>query len=286
MDSYQFCLDQRMPQRTIDCSTYQSALASIAALLDRSSNELLQNIFRIGNGLIEDSSSPFAFEEELAEQVVGRGFFPVNIEKIYWFHFTRTLESSKYQDGLLPFKESGSKVWEHIIEVFKSIDKQIVKNLQYMECNGFNSPEYTWKMNSEFDQGPFGMLVRDSGFFWKEMGNVDYFSGSESVQDICVAYSRKYGDNIFPLYMKNTVPCIVTFKDECDMESLEGVVQSIISYLFFRPENTMRSSWCYNGNDKIISHASILNIEFNPVGSEVPIEYKNTFALNSSPNKK
>lgn len=96
-------------------------------------------------------------------------------------------------------------------------------------------------MNIEFDQGPFGMLVRDSAFYYKDIGNVDCFSGAEIIQDICYEYKELYGQNITPIFLANTSPCIVSFMEKCNCDDFEYVVQSIISYLYFRMENTIVS---------------------------------------------
>jgi hypothetical protein len=278
MDSYQFYIDSRKQKISIDCSTYQSSLFSLAALLDRSADTLLQDIFETGKDLTNHNPGQGVFEELLAERVIGKRFFSVNIENVHWFHFTRTLDSPNYEEGLLPLEKNISKVWDFLFQVFNSIDQEILNNLRTMKKIGVCNSQFAWKIQSEYDQGPFGMLVRDTGFFWQDIGNVDYFSGAEIIQDICIAYENSYGQYITPLFLENTSPCIVSFIDSCDIEDLELVVQSIISYLYFRPENTMNRCWCYNGDGKVIPKSRILKIEIDPVPSEIPAKYQQIFS--------
>lgn len=277
MNSYQFFIDQSKPIVTIDCSSYQRALFSLAALLQREPDELITRIYRIGNSL-KGNHIQGVFEEVLAEQVIGKEYLFVNVDNICWFHLTRTSDSPTYEEGLLPLGKNISKVWDFLFQVFDSIDPEISTNLRTMRLTGVRNSQFAWKMNSEFDQGPFGVLVRDTGFYWKDIGNVDFFGGAEIVQDICIAYEYSYGQCITPLFLKNTSPCIVSFINECDIEDLELAVQNIISYLYFRPENTMASCWCYNGDGKVIPNSKILKIETNPAPSEIPIDYQQLYA--------
>jgi len=153
---------------------------------------------------------------------------PQKTSSRYWFHLTRTTKDNSFCEGIIPLNGILDKLWETLEAIFQ--DTTVQANLREMKRGGVKNAHYIHKITSEVDQGPFGVLVKESAFHLKRLGHHDYLEFPEIIEDICNDYYQQYGNQIYDEVLAALHPCIVTVK--CHWEADKGCMMGALYYAY------------------------------------------------------
>jgi len=82
---------------------------------------------------------------------------------------------------------------------------------QWLQKTSIWAQDYKRKTENRFHWGPYAILVRDHAFKSEEVGNHDYLSGPEIVENICYGFEDIYHIDVLSEFRAKTKPCIVKF---------------------------------------------------------------------------
>lgn len=105
----------------LDCESRASALASLAAIFNVEMTAL--DAFLRPLDLDTHCSArrlPHPNETELLHLVGAKFGNPKHIDRVCWFHLTRTHPKSDFRDGIQPLSTARAHVWETILEAFRN----------------------------------------------------------------------------------------------------------------------------------------------------------------------
>jgi len=239
----------------LDCESYESSIESIC------------DIYRITSDLVIAFLSEIVLEEEYEAAPTSQGidYFlksifdarfgePVEpLKSVSWFHLTRVPSGTNFSEGILPLHLAKERVWETVIAI--PFNQQIRLRLENMRKNGVDDFQYNLKINDRLHSGPYAMLVRESAFHAKTIGNWDYLDLPEIIADICNGYEKEYGESIRDEVSLSLAPCIVKFKS------------MIVKYSQIAP--VLYYCWC-KANHKEFGRD--VNYNFDGRGATIPSE--------------
>ncbi|MBQ4111865.1 MAG: hypothetical protein IJD38_03610 [Clostridia bacterium] len=201
----------------LDCETYETALHSVSKIM-RIPREELRNHLTSTNyeALYEEHQFELPFEEFVLQTVCNK--FHVSdfrIDLIYWFHLSRTMHPEWFSEkGILSLREMESLLHADIETL-----RQQMPNPPHYTCRGT-----TYRMlHDSSRQGPFAMLVKDVAFCHDEIGDHDYLSIPECVEDM--------GAGIAKLFYDNSKSVIVKFHAVPQFEA-EAYLENVLCYLY------------------------------------------------------
>jgi len=247
----------------LDCESFDVAISSISKIFDCGCHDILELLNKIDlEKSYSQQSPPYPANEFLFRRFVATFGDPKELEYVYWFHLTRTIPGNKFVEGILPLDKALDSIWNTLFKIFEHTDHY--QKLKEMRVEGGKNYHYTLKSQNNFHWGPFAMLVRDIAFHAAEVHNSDYLRLPEIIEDICNAYSDKYGLSIHEEVIRPLSPCIVKFKSAKRKDN--GCIEAAIYYLYTVTKHTSWSSFygntCFEGKCIAISPESILNVEY------------------------
>jgi hypothetical protein len=247
----------------IDCESYESALASISKIYSASRDN------------VENYLSHFDLEAEYEahkaemdgndllqlkfDQKFGTPRHPV--DGISWFHLTRTLEGTRFSEGILPLGAALPKLWDMLASILKTMKKK--QRLQELRTKGVPNFQFNLKTPQKLLHGPYAMLVRESAFKAAEIGNHDYLELPEIIEDICLGYQEKFKESIQGEIMAALSPCIVKFEDKSGTQG--DVMKPVLHYCLCKARNEklhLHANTCFDGGCAAVPFESIEKIEF------------------------
>ena len=242
----------------LDCENFDSILDSLSNIFNTDKSKILSYLNDVSLDEIWEKSR----KERWAYEYLFEHFkqqFKINksiIIKAYWFHNTRVLKGADFIEGILPLEKAIIKIEEIIKKVIQNLDKSIKID------NSTHSTATIHKLNSDYDQGPWGFLIKEFAFE-KVNGIHNYLNVPELVEDILrFRYPEKY-DLILNEYQKTTTKCIVKFKSDRDFHP--DNLKYVINYLYHKINNLEMSDKC-NANisnfRKTIPNVNILEVNY------------------------
>ena len=185
-------------------------------------------------------------------------------EQTYWFHLSRTLPGTCFEDGILPLAQCIDPVWEMLYS-FAAKRTSCARWKTFRSNIGASQPArlYRMKMSDPLHWGPFGMLVKGHAFIPNRVGNHDYLGGPEIVEDICRCFEKQFGYDLLRMYRRATVPVIVKFIGPPEPDC----VQIALYHLYNRYhcfECSMHCSTNYSSQGMPISRDRIVAVEILP----------------------
>jgi hypothetical protein len=251
----------------IDCESGVSALESVANGFKCSKSELESALIDFDvNYIFENDPPSCSCEELIANEIFSRLGKPKPIDAIMWFHCTRTIESNRFDDGLLPLKQSLSRVWDMLEYLAPS--KVIQQNLVKMRTNGVDNDHYTSKVANSIDDGIYGFQVRELAIS-KNAGLHDYLSFAEIVEDILNGHKNEFGIDLLAHYKNELIPKIVKFVSTKNTELKELECALGYLYTFVRNEKPSSSSYGFISMEgEIVPPSDIVKIEEFPKSND------------------
>lgn len=193
---------------------------------------------------------------------------PHKINKIFWFHFTRTIDINRFLEiGILPLDKSLEILMEDSYELAKMMKiKKFDGDLNLWRSiwdNAINHLPNNDKIKfDEKDFGPYGMLVRDIGLFPFESGSGNFYEYPEILQGIFGTISNLYHIDIKKEFMRKALPYVITFASDCYTVKTKYIMSSILNYIYSKLVGTSLSGhYNFNGKNKIVSKESIIRID-------------------------
>jgi len=182
-------------------------------------------------------------------------------EYVCWFHLTRVPEGTNFAEGILPLNLALDKVWAAMTAIVNPIKKA---NLDKLRQVGVPNFQYGLKTsNPACFAGPYAMLVRESAFCSHEMGNHDYLTMPEIVEDICNGYEKQFNVSISEEIAAGLRKCIVKF--EVTAERGEEHAAEVLSYCWCKYHNQdlhHDANMCHDNGGIPIPYSAIRKIEF------------------------
>ncbi|MCU7835620.1 MAG: hypothetical protein KZQ83_10260 [gamma proteobacterium symbiont of Taylorina sp.] len=166
------------------------------------------------------------------------GCEPKKIERVHWFHLTRTLPETDFKEGILPLSRSLDNVWSTFFNVF--CDTVHFKNLKELSEKGVSDFQFNLKSGNSEHSGPYAMLVKEVAYQPKDIGNHDYLWLPEIMEDICNGYKKDYGVSIHTYLNEHLKPKIVKFWS--DSNTSMSCIESALYYAYLKSKSEKLSS--------------------------------------------
>lgn len=183
-----------------------------------------------------------------------------NPDRVFWFHLTRVPPSANFSEGILPMNLALPRIWDTVEGVVEDTPNH--ESFKEFRAKGRGSFQYELKKDCEVHAGPFAMLVRESAFKAKEMGNHDYLDLPEIVEDICNGYQEHTGKSIHRVLRTALTPCIVKFWS--DGRRGPDCVEAALFYLYSRRHGeplSIEGNTCFDGGGQVVAPERIVSIE-------------------------
>lgn len=238
----------------LDCSSFESALESTAAVLGVLPGLLLDQLrdFDV-SALPESERRQHAYAHLLVRHVTGvdRLALPTP-ERITWFHATRVPPHIDFAEGLLPLRSVHEPIKTYLAQLDKELPSKAERKSRHSPGLGAGL-----KLHSGMGEGPFAFLVREAILRCHELGNGDYLGCPEIVDDLCDC-----DESLREAYCAATEPCLVVFQG-VGMQRPDTVAAAL-NYLHFVSRNeklTLECNTCFDGEGRPIPLAAIVRIE-------------------------
>jgi hypothetical protein len=237
----------------LDCESFDSAMNSLASLFKVTPNSLAELLMSIDATSVMHRFRESELHKAIFRELVDRLGTPDNPRHIYWFHVSRCKNSGTFRrDGILPLGEVISGVWDTMISAVSGTRHEY--HLQEMRTeNEISDFVYRMRTKDPFHHGPYAMLIADAAFVTP---NHNYYRLPEIMEDICIAYQSRYGEDIEQFVLDYLVPTRVKFRTGAAGYSTERILPPVAYYLF-----------CKLHGQEVGSYA---NFSFDGTGQAVP----------------
>lgn len=249
---------------TLDCSTRENALITLAAAFKCSADEVRAALLSIDLDLIYEAEPPILIDSRqyLREHICDLIGEPEDFTYAYWFHGTRTTHDNQFSEGLLSLGRSEKLVMDMLIS--HAPTNQVRERLQAWNSHG-GVPEEFYQMRTleKMHWGPYGHLVREVHLHAQNLHQHDYVKLPELVEDVCRAYAENYQQDLTRHYLDIFRPCIIWFLSEIQYQ--EGVLEAALGYAYTSVRGLHPDSGSVYGIDKEgidVPRRDILKIEF------------------------
>ena len=245
----------------LDCSSVGDARRSLAELLGLSEANLAAHIARIDIDWSHHSIPP---ENQVLIQLGIDPDMPPKPSAIRWFHATRALPRSEYEEGLLPTLKAMPMLWQALgtcaagwlspsewddyVDSFARNDRRFSRQFHQKRM----APDW---------EGPFAFLVRDAALH-KHRGHKDFTMLCEAAEDICADFERVHGYALKAAYQSATRPCLVVFTWPGERY---GTVRAAANYVCRTLQGIECGTDCnanFNGKGEVVPKALISTIEW------------------------
>lgn len=246
----------------LDCENRSSAAYSLSCIYKVPEQEL--DAFLKGTDLdrhYEENETDNAGDRELTllfERAFGCIALP--IDRICWFHLTRASADADFMSGIFPLNEALPIVWDTIIKILQGTAHEAP--LCRLKKNGVPNFHYQHKVGRPMLAGPYAMLVKETAFRSREMGNHDYLGLPEIVEDICNGYHNESGVMIHDIVRISLVPYIIKFWSSEIIG--KSCIESALYYLYRTTHGhslSINANTCFDGRNRIIPREQIVKVE-------------------------
>lgn len=257
----------------LDCESTDSIYSSLEAISGAERGAIESFLKNIDLESVCKSSSPPRYpSNDFLLNAFARTFrSDLSYDATCWFHLTRTLETARFEDGILPLNQRLASIWDFLYGLLDgAISKQQWNKFKrdFLRSPLWPAQLYRMKTEKPIHWGPFAILIRDIAFKPKEVNNYDYLSsGPEIIEDICFIFEKLHQIDLLSIFQKKTKPCIVKFVDHHP----EGkYVRAALWHLHAISRGEKCSSYCndcFHGRGVPVPKDRILKIEFPPYGN-------------------
>jgi hypothetical protein len=259
-----------VPMIVLDCETRETTLQSISDLYGSSVTEIGSYLANFDfDALSEEESHQYHAHVNLKQKFDCQFGKPAQeLERVYWFHLTRTLADTNFEQGILPLEPSLEWVWHTISAIFANTEHAV--NIDRLHTEGVSNFEFGLKLSNPVYGGPFAMLIREVAFRADEIKNHDYLKIPEIMEDICNDYFEKFDVRIHEVLSAGLVPRIVKFWS--DQRCGEDCIQAALYYLHLSANGLAldaNANTCFDGNNQFVPFDQITNVV--DVGQSKPL---------------
>lgn len=215
--------------RELDCGNVESTYLSLQRFLDVNSKVVDEIINRFIHAITIDISFPNIGNilEEYALTIPEENI-------VYFYHFTKSLNPSKFETGLYPLNMIGEKLLK---DLYLLVDDKCTENewSSYIESfRNLRDCRYTSVVRfRESDDGPNGFLIKEFGLS-RQSNDVYYLENSEFIDDF-ISFMGSVGLYIHEKFHAISRSCIVKFMvHNLTMEQLLSYIKEAFGYLAFK----------------------------------------------------
>jgi len=248
----------------LDCESFESAVESSAAILGLGAGDLVARLRAFECEQIPPAEGQVhPYENLLPEYAIGIAHHDLPTPlTVHWFHASRVRRGTTFDEGILPVSAILDRIWTFLGDLAREWSTQEEWNRFRREMRGQGAEQYRMKVGCGHDEGPFAFLVREIIFCWQEMGNHDYLSIPEIVEDICLSYETRLGHALRERFVAATRPSIVKFRSR---DPRPDALKAALMYIHrkARKEDLCIScNTCYTGEGVPIGRNDILKVEW------------------------
>lgn len=243
-----------MAKRILDCHSFDSTLDSLATIVgihEKTLTEMLR-AFTVNDFPIEPAD--YVWQNVIKEEK--------SFDGVYWFHFTRTMNPESFREnGIKPLNEMIEPIWLMINELIgdRLTDAEKVEFRRHKP--GHHAFLYGLKVNDRMHWGPYAMLLRESAFCSRDIGNHDYLVVPEIIADICICLHEKHGLDLQSEFYAKSQPCIVKFLSLNDRPDLLRKALMYVWATIQNEETATAHGTCFDAGGVAIPPEQIINVE-------------------------
>jgi hypothetical protein len=150
---------------------------------------------------------------------------------VRWFHATRALPGTTFEDGLQPTLSALPKVWDALgacAAEWLTKQEWIEYQKSFLRADRQFSAQFRRKRMAPGWEGPFAFLVRDAAL-GKHDTHKDFTRLCETMEDICADFEVLHGHSLTQAYEKLSRRCLVVFTWP---GAWPGAVRAAANYVF------------------------------------------------------
>lgn len=250
--------------KVLDCETIDSTYESLEHILG-SSRSRLESVLKeldLDQFYRDTPRHPLPPDELVSSEVMKVATLPGDYDRTCWFHLTRTINTNKFERGILPLGQRLEAIWD----LLYSLARKHVSRGEWIEFrrdmgSHHHAGVYGMKVNDPRQWGPYALLIRDHAFKSEQIGNHDYFDAPEIVEDICICFTEKHGFDLLAAFKKITKPCVVKFFDGPRGDCIETAIYHLYQTLW-RNQCSMQCNTCYDAEGEPVPPEWIIKVEF------------------------
>jgi hypothetical protein len=253
----------------LDCESTNSIYSSLEAISGAKREAIESFLKTIDLESLYNSSSPpqYPSNDFLLNAFARTLRSDLSYDATCWFHLTRTDETITFEEGILPLGPNLESILNWLYRLFKGEIPEHQWSAFRTELPRRGSYIYQAKTEKQFYWGPYAILIRDLAFKPQEVGNHDYLSGSEIIEDICYCFQEIFNVDLLALFRKKTKPCIVKFVDYHHNAKYVRAALWHLHKIAWQEKCTDYCNDCFDGRGAPIPKDQILKIEFPPYGN-------------------
>lgn len=247
--------------RLLDCTTLESATASLAGLFGVEASDL------------ENTLSSFAVDwdgaaPEETQILEALGFassqeLPLP-EATRWFHATRAPRQRAFTDGLLPTSAALPQLWkdlEVVAQQWTSPAEWAAYRESFVASGRFYAHQFHSKAIAPGWQGPFAFLVRDAAL-GHHRGHKQFTRICEALEDMCADYQEVFGHPLRTAYEASTAPCLVVFTAPGGGRGAVTAATVFVYRSLWKLSHGLSSNTCYSGKGTAVPPSWIERVEW------------------------
>lgn len=250
--------------KKLDCETIDSTYESLEQILG-TTRLRLEPLFE---GLDVESfyrnkpHHPQPPEDLIFSEVRKLATLEGDYDRTCWFHLTRTLDPNTFEQGILPLGKCVDDIWNLLYSfAHKHVSAKEWDEFRRDMGSHDHAGLYEMKVGDVTEWGPYAILIKDHAFGSKEIGNHDYLSAPEIVEDICMCFTQKHGFDLLTAFTKRTKPCIVKFFNGPRSDCVETAIYHL--YKSHRGEGcSQQCNTCYDAEGVQVPPERIMTVEF------------------------
>ncbi len=241
-------------------------MASLEAILGLPRQTILDTISALDcDQFSQDHPNDYRNLKEILVDVLSQRGGRLQVpEQIHWFHGTRVLQPDTLPAGIYPLNQHIDRIWQDLFGLARRwvTEDQWNSFRTAVETRdaGDGSVRYRHRLGHQADWGPHAVLVRDALVIPERFDGVGYLSTPETIEDICLSFSRYFSHNLLALFQETSRPCIVKFRDGQPRPDAVGAAASYI-WCIARSEPCVLCNTCYEANGRPIARREILDVE-------------------------
>jgi len=205
-----------------------TAAQSLCGLLGLSRADLDSKVANIEVDWNHSDTSP---EDQVLIQLGIDPSTPPAPSAVRWFHATRALPGTTFEEGLLPTGAALPKMWEALGTCagrWLSEAAWIEYQQSFSRANRRFALQFRRKHMAPGWEGPFGFLVKDAAL-QKHNSHKDFTRLCETMEDICADFEEVHGHPLRQAYEELSRRCLVVFTWP---GARHGTVRAAANYVF------------------------------------------------------
>jgi hypothetical protein len=212
----------------LDCFSVDTAAYSLAELLQLSQAAFESKVASIDVDWDHEETSP---EDQVLIQLDVDPRSPPEPSGVRWFHATRAVPGTNFEDGLQPTLAALPKMWDALgacAAEWLTKQEWIEYQNSFMRGNRQFSGQFRRKRMASGWEGPFAFLVRDAAL-GKHDTHKDFTRLCETMEDICADFEMVHGRSLRQAYERLSCQCLVVFTWP---GAWPGAVRAAANYVF------------------------------------------------------